>query len=105
MVAHMAQANYFFFGSASGLKPDVDVKAMGSLTDKDDLVEALEASFEFAHKADWHADGTECVRVGQGTFMTKASVAGFGIAHGFDHYGQLVEYLRMNGIVPPASAK
>ena len=29
----------------------------------------------------------------------------FGIAHGFDHYGQLAEYLRMNGIVPPASAK
>jgi hypothetical protein len=23
--------------------------------------------------------------------------------HGFDHYGQMVEYLRMNGIVPPAS--
>ena len=25
--------------------------------------------------------------------------------HGFDHYGQMVEYLRMNGIVPPASRK
>jgi hypothetical protein len=27
------------------------------------------------------------------------------VAHAFDHYGQMVEYLRMNGIVPPASAK
>jgi hypothetical protein len=27
----------------------------------------------------------------------------FGVAHAFDHYGQMVEYLRMNGIVPPAS--
>ena len=29
--------------------------------------------------------------------------AEFGVAHAFDHYGQMVEYLRMNGIVPPAS--
>jgi hypothetical protein len=25
------------------------------------------------------------------------------VAHAFDHYGQMVEYLRMNGIIPPAS--
>jgi len=27
----------------------------------------------------------------------------FGVAHAYNHYGQMVEYLRMNGIVPPAS--
>jgi hypothetical protein len=27
----------------------------------------------------------------------------FTVGHGFDHYGQMVEYLRMNGFVPPAS--
>jgi len=27
----------------------------------------------------------------------------FSIAHAYDHYGQMIEYLRMNGIVPPAS--
>jgi hypothetical protein len=36
---------------------------------------------------------------------TKASLAGGLVAHANDHYGQLVEYLRMNGIVPPASRK
>jgi len=30
-------------------------------------------------------------------------MAAFGIAHMMDHYGQLAVYLRMNGIVPPAS--
>jgi hypothetical protein len=35
--------------------------------------------------------------------ISKLFVATFGVAHGFDHYGQMVEYLRMNGIVPPAS--
>jgi hypothetical protein len=36
---------------------------------------------------------------------TRGTLAAFGVAHAFDHYGQMVEYLRMNGIVPPASAK
>jgi hypothetical protein len=34
---------------------------------------------------------------------TRAGMAAFGVAHLMDHYGQLVIYLRMNGIVPPAS--
>jgi uncharacterized damage-inducible protein DinB len=34
---------------------------------------------------------------------TRLHLATFGVAHAFNHYGQMVEYLRMNGIVPPAS--
>jgi len=88
----------------SGLKPDVDVKAIGSLTDKDKLVAALAASFDFLHKAIGTMTAQNAFESVKGT-QTRASLAGFAIAHGFDHYGQLVEYLRMNGIVPPASAK
>ncbi|HEY6414252.1 MAG TPA: DinB family protein [Edaphobacter sp.] len=102
MVAHIAQANYFFGGSLSGLKPDVDVKAIGSLTDKDKLIAALAGSFEFLHKAIGTLTAENAFESVRGT-QTRASLAGFAIAHGFDHYGQLVEYLRMNGIVPPAS--
>ena len=104
MVAHIAQANYFYASALSGLKPDVDVKAIGSLTDKDKLVAALVASFEFLHKAIGTLTAQNAFESVRGT-QTRASVAGGVIAHGFDHYGQLVEYLRMNGIVPPASAK
>ena len=104
MVAHIAQANYFFGGAMSGLKPDVDVKAIGSLTDKDKLVAALAGSFDFLHKAIGTMTAQNAFESVKGT-QTRASLAGFAIAHGFDHYGQLVEYLRMNGIVPPASAK
>src|SRR5580704_8901948 len=50
MVGHVAQANYFFYGSLGGAKPDVDVKAIGSMTSKEDLVKALAASFAYAHK-------------------------------------------------------
>lgn len=104
MVAHVAQANYFYGGMVSGTKPDVDVKAIGSLTDKDQIIAALEKSFAFVHQAVGTlttANAFESVRGSQ----TRASLAGGVIAHGFDHYGQLAEYLRMNGIVPPASDK
>lgn len=104
MVGHVAQANYFFYGALGGGKPDVDVKAIGSMTSKEDLVKALAASYAYAHKqiaTMTAANAFASVKDDQ----TKASMVAFGIAHGFDHYGQLAEYLRMNGIVPPASQK
>jgi hypothetical protein len=104
MVAHVAQANYFFYGLSWGAKPDVDVKAIGSMTSKDDTVKALAASFAFAHKQIATMTAANAFASLKDD-STRASMTGFGIAHGFDHYGQLAEYLRMNGMVPPASQK
>ena len=104
MVGHIAQANYYFFGISWGSKPDADVKAMGSMTSKEDTVKALESSFAYAHKqlaTMTAANAFASVK----DDSTRTSMAAFGIAHMCDHYGQLVEYLRMNGIVPPASQK
>src|SRR5258705_1635952 len=50
MVAHVAQANYFFYSSLGGGKPDVDVKAIVSMTSQEDTVKALTASFAYGHK-------------------------------------------------------
>ncbi len=105
-VTHLAQANYFFF-SWSGIKPDREIKAIGSITTKDEAVAALEASFVYAHKAIatiTPENAFVAIKPIDG-FSTRVTIAGFAAAHGYDHYGQMVEYLRMNGIVPPASAK
>jgi hypothetical protein len=105
---HVAEANYFFYGIVSGLKPDVDVKGIEKLTSKDDVVAALGGSFAFAHKAIatlTPANSFEVVKSPEPGFQTRATLAAFGIAHANDHYGQMVEYLRMNGLVPPASAR
>ncbi len=105
---HVAQANYFFYGIVSGLKPDVDVQALSKLTKKDDVVAALAGSFAFAHKAIatlTAANAFEVVKSPEPSVPTRGTLAAFGVAHAFDHYGQMVEYLRMNGIVPPASAR
>ncbi|MGA2538701.1 MAG: DinB family protein [Terracidiphilus sp.] len=105
---HVAEANYFFYSHVSGLKPDVDVKGLEKLSGKDDAVAALAGSFAFAHKAIatlTPANAFEVIDFEELGLTTRSTLASFGVAHAFDHYGQMVEYLRMNGIVPPASAK
>ncbi len=104
MVLHIAEANYYYGSMISGTKPDVDMKALETLKGKEKIVAALEASLVFAHKAIGTLTPANAFESVRGT-GTRASLAGGVIAHGFDHYGQLCEYLRMNGIVPPASAK
>lgn len=104
-IAHLAQANYFFYSMVSGEKPDADVKAIGSMTTKDQLVAALQGSFAFAHKATatlTAANAFEEIKGADG-MHSRIGVANFAVAHGYDHYGQLIEYLRMNGMVPPGS--
>jgi uncharacterized damage-inducible protein DinB len=70
-------------------------------------VAALKASFVYAHKA-IATITTEnafiAIKPIDG-FSTRVAIVAFAAAHGYDHYGQMVEYLRMNGLVPPASAR
>ena len=104
-VQHLTQANYFFFMNVTSTKPSVDVKAIGSITGKDELLKALAASFAYAHAAvDTITPMNAFASVKPVDGMdTRATIAAFAVAHGFDHYGQMVEYLRMNGAVPPGS--
>jgi uncharacterized damage-inducible protein DinB len=105
---HVAEANYFFFSTMSGLKPDVDMQGILKLKNKDEIVAALAGSFAFGHKAIatlTTANTFEVLKTPEPGLQTRGTLATFAVAHAFDHYGQMVEYLRMNGIVPPASAK
>lgn len=106
-VTHIAQANYYFYSTLSGLKPDVDMRAIAKMTDKDSAVKALEGSIAFAHKAMATITAENAFQTIKGAdgMNTRTTLAAFGVAHAYDHYGQIVEYLRMNGIVPPSSAK
>jgi len=102
---HIAQANYFFFASFGGPKPTVDVRGLSNLTTKAEIVSALQASFAYAHQAVatiTPANAFETIK-GVDGMQTRATVASFAVTHGFDHYGQMVEYLRMNGLLPPGS--
>jgi ABC-type uncharacterized transport system YnjBCD ATPase subunit len=66
----------------------------------------LRGSFAALHRAVATIDqgnAVEPIRTPSAWQTTRLSFAVDAVAHSFDHYGQLVEYLRMNGIVPPAS--
>lgn len=104
-VKHLIQANNHMFASISTLPaPNPD---MANLKTKEQIVQALKDSFEYGHQVIatiTPENAFEAVGNGEGG-PTRVGVVAFAVAHGFNHYGQLVEYLRMNGIVPPASRK
>ena len=102
-VKHVAEANWYFFGGSDMTEEKAKAKgdAIDKLTTKADIVQALKDSFTQAHS---YVDGITAENAFTMTeHGTRGGMASFGLAHMMDHYGQLVVYLRMNGIVPPAS--
>jgi uncharacterized damage-inducible protein DinB len=102
-IKHVAESNYYFFGG--GKMSDAEMKAgrdaIEKLSTKADIIDALKKSLTQAHAfVDGITPENAYVTTANGT---RAGMASFGIAHMMDHYGQMVVYLRMNGIVPPAS--
>jgi uncharacterized damage-inducible protein DinB len=108
-LAHIIQADDFFFLGVQGIaKPDAattaKLAATGKLTQKDDLLKALKESFANAHAAVATLTPENAWdHAGRGATDTRAEEVSHAVGHAYDIYGQLVEYLRMNGIVPPAS--
>ena len=74
---------------------------------KEEIIQYVKGSFAILHRAiaSIHEKNlTQPISGTKGTWQrTRLSLAVDAIAHSYDHYGQMVEYLRMNGIVPPAS--
>jgi uncharacterized damage-inducible protein DinB len=109
-IKHVAAVNYIFGAAILGEKVPVDVgdeSGPASVKTKAQIVAYLKASFVYVHKAVQTINEKNLVEpikspFGEGT-VTRLGLATSVSAHCFDHYGQMVEYLRMNGIVPPAS--
>jgi hypothetical protein len=104
-VKHVTQANYSLMRSF-GVSGAPDPKTIDALKSKDDIVKALKDSFTYMHNAINTITPENAFMSVPGPAqykLTRASLAAYGMGHLMDHYGQMVEYLRMNGIVPPAS--
>ena len=108
-VKHVAAVNYIFGASVLQEKPPVDTgeeKGPATITSKAEIVKFLKDSFDYLHKALGSISAKnqlDQVTVFGEMKMARLSVGAFSCAHPMDHYGQMVEYLRMNGIIPPAS--
>ena len=74
-----------------------------ALRSRAEILEFLRRSFALGHRAAATLTPDNMLEAAPGSASTRLQRATFGVAHAFDHYGQMVEYLRMNGIVPPAT--
>lgn len=84
-----------------------DERGPDQVRSKADIVAYLRGSFEALHRAAATVDDRNAFAPIEGVFgstpSTRAGLIAGALAHSSNHYGQAVEYLRMNGIVPPAS--
>jgi uncharacterized damage-inducible protein DinB len=107
---HVAAVNYLVAAAILGEKPPVDTggeNGPDSVKSKADIVKFLKDSYAYAHKATATVTLANALEPIAGPFgnekTTRLTMVTLFAWHGFDHYGQVVEYLRMNGIIPPAS--
>jgi uncharacterized damage-inducible protein DinB len=112
-VKHVATVNFAFFSAILGQAPPAGVSANeqmngpDDIATKDQIVKYLKDSFALGHKAmsslTMRNAVTPLAKPPIPFLKTRLALASFACMHAFDHYGQIVEYLRMNGMVPPAS--
>jgi uncharacterized damage-inducible protein DinB len=106
-VLHIAQVNDMLVGAVGGktpAPPAVNMKATG----KAEIVKAMSDSFDYGTKVINEFNNTTIQETVQAPFMgasTRARVLFFLNSHTQDIYGQMAVYLRLNGIVPPASQR
>jgi uncharacterized damage-inducible protein DinB len=109
ILAHVAGANYIFCSSARGEKaPYTEEHFEKIATTKTAIVKAVEDSFQYCDAAytaltDLTAGETIAAPFGNGETSRAAALMG-NTGHLQEHYGNVVTYLRINGIVPPSSA-
>jgi len=108
-VKHVAAVQYMLGAALLGEKPPIDLKGENGPDDiktKDQIVKFAKDSCAYLHKANATVNDKNALEMIDGPFGGKASrlaLANMPIGHGFDHYGQMAVYLRMNGVIPPAS--
>ncbi len=104
IVGHLADAQYLFCSTASGEKnPGLNIEK--TKTSKADLIAALKEGFVYCDKVyDSMTDASSTQMVSFfGNSMPKFAVLQTNIGHNMEHYGNLVTYMRIKGIVPPTS--
>jgi hypothetical protein len=107
---HVAAVNYLVGSAILEEKPPVDLGSENgpdAIKTKADIVKFLKDSFAYVHRAVRTINDANLLSPIKSPFgegmVTRLGMATLIVGHCFDHYGQMVEYLRMNNIVPPAS--
>lgn len=104
LIGHIADGNHTLCGLAVGMKPgSTNIEA--TVTTKNGLQKALADSFSFCESIVAKMDdkkGAEVIKTFLG-MQPRLMVLAFANSHANEHYGNLVTYMRLKGIVPPTS--
>ncbi len=103
--AHLADANNFFCGQVTGTPKEYSDANEKTAKTKAEIVAALKASYDgcgAAYGALSDADLAKPLTI-FGNATNYAGAVSFNTAHNWEHYGNIVTYMRMNGMVPPSS--
>ena len=103
LVGHVADANMMFCAAVKGDK--VTPKAEKTMTSKADLVGAVKDAVNYCdsvYNSMTDAAGAQTVKL-FGRDMPKLTILDFNVAHDNEHYGNIVTYMRLKGLVPPSS--
>jgi uncharacterized damage-inducible protein DinB len=106
LVGHLSDSQYFFCSSAAG-ETNHGSDAEKSKTNKAELVAALREAVAYCskvHAGMTDAKGSEMMKMMNQDFA-RLTVLSANTAHDYEHYGNMVTYMRLKGIVPPTSAK
>jgi uncharacterized damage-inducible protein DinB len=109
-VKHVACAQFAFFNEFEGKKPLEDCEKGGHdpARTKAELIRYLRDSFDYSNRVLATLTANNALDRVEGRYAGPNSKLGISVVavwHITDHYGQLVEYLRLNGIVPPMTQK
>lgn len=106
LVGHVAGAQYLICAAALGEPPRNEDDIEKSRTKKAELVAALKASTQYCTRAYGQTDQAAQQKTKLfGQERTRLYALGLNAAHDAEHYGNIVTYLRLNGIVPPSSRR
>jgi uncharacterized damage-inducible protein DinB len=104
LLAHVADGQYEFCGAAAGNHDEKGIEKTAKT--KADIVAALKTAFAYCD-AIWagmtDAKAMEMIPAFGGIKITRLSMLDFNVSHTMEHYGNLVTYMRIQGIVPPSS--
>jgi len=106
LIGHVADGSANICASASGDKPPA-LNAEKSMTTKAQLTKALAEALAFCDKVIAGMDDKKAMETTKffvGGSSPRGMILAFNTSHNFEHYGNLVTYLRLNKIVPPSSA-
>ena len=106
LVGHVAGAQYLICAAALGEPPREEDAIEKSKKTKAELVAALKASTQYCGRAYAQTDKAAQGKTKLfGEERTRLYALGLNATHDAEHYGNIVTYLRMNGVVPPSSRR